>query len=184
MRIQHLPYVNQLSARALADIDLVVIHCTELPDMNMAREYGERILYPQSGTGNSGHWYIDEAGKIIEYVPAERIAHHVRGYNPRSIGIELSNPGRYPHWHDSRSQAMQTDYPSAQIDALLSLLNTLHDKLPALRWIAGHDQLDQERIPSSDDPAVLVQRKLDPGPHFPWQYVLERCRLERLPAVE
>ena len=57
-----LPYVPQLDRRPLAQVDLVVIHCTELPDLATAREYGERVLYPMSNTGNSGHfsaWRFD-----------------------------------------------------------------------------------------------------------------------------
>ena len=49
-------------------IDLVVLHCTELPDLDTARDYGERIQYPQSGTGNSGHFYIDRDGTIHQYL--------------------------------------------------------------------------------------------------------------------
>ena len=100
----------------------MVIHCTELPDLATAREYGERVLYAESGTGNSGHYYIDRDGRCHRYVAPDRIAHHVRGYNPRSIGIELVNSGRYPHWLDSRHQAMDEPYPDAQIDALIALL--------------------------------------------------------------
>ena len=96
IRLHPLPYVDALAARELAEIDTVVIHCTELPDLATARDYGERILYPASGTGNSGHYYIDRDGGIDEYVPPERIAHHTRGWNPRSIGIELVNIGRFP----------------------------------------------------------------------------------------
>ncbi|HET9191167.1 MAG TPA: N-acetylmuramoyl-L-alanine amidase, partial [Rudaea sp.] len=33
---QPLPYVARLEKRPLSAIDLVVIHCTELPDMQMA----------------------------------------------------------------------------------------------------------------------------------------------------
>ena len=130
--VQHLPYVDRLGRRAVEDIDLVVIHCTELPDMAMAREYGERILYPEAGTGAAGHWYVDRDGSITEYVPAERIAHHVRGWNPRSVGIELVNAGRYPHWYDSRHQAMTEPYPQIQVDALVALLRHLGDALPGL----------------------------------------------------
>src|SRR5690606_17820149 len=100
-----LPYVAQLEARSPAQVDLAVIHCTELPDLASGRAWGERVLYP-SGTGNSGHYYIDRDGTVLRYVPDERIAHHVRGHNARAIGIELVNTGRYPHWLDSRQQAM------------------------------------------------------------------------------
>ena len=62
-----LSYESRLARRTLRNIDMVVIHCTELPDMAMAREYGERVLY-DSGTGNSGHYYIDRNGSIQQYV--------------------------------------------------------------------------------------------------------------------
>ena len=178
---QPLPYVEQLDARDPARVDLVVIHCTELPDLATARAYGERALY-DSGTGNSGHYYIDRDGTVLRYVPEDRTAHHVRGFNPRSIGIELVNTGRFPHWLDSRHQAMDEAYPEAQVEALVALLNRLAGELPALRHIAGHEDLDRDQVPASDDPAVLVKRKLDPGPRFPWPRVLASVPLQRLLA--
>lgn len=165
---RHLSYTNLLAARSAETIDLAVIHCTELPDLASARAYGERIVYPESGTGNSGHYYIDRNGSVEEWVPAERISHHVRGYNERSVGIELVNLGRYPDWLDSRRQTMSEPYPPAQVEALAGLLRGLAGRLPSLRWIAGHDALDDAQVAASDDPALLVRRKLDPGPLFPW----------------
>ncbi|WP_222565051.1 N-acetylmuramoyl-L-alanine amidase [Novilysobacter antarcticus] len=176
-----LPYQQRLAARAQTSIDLVVIHCTELPDLAMAREYGERVLYPDSGTGNSGHYYIDRDGAIHQYVDLDRVAHHVRGYNERSIGIELVNRGRYPDWLDSRHQAMEEPYPQPQVDALLALLDWLRRALPSLRNIAGHEDLDTELAVASDDPDLQVPRKRDPGPQFPWAEVLTATSLERLP---
>src|SRR5690349_2752205 len=119
LRDRPLPYADRLAPRAPADIDLVVVHCTELPDLAMAREYGERVHY-DAGTGNSGHLYIDRDGRVERWVPYDRVAHHCRGYNPRSIGIELVNTGRWPDWFDSRRQAMTEPYPEAQIDALIA----------------------------------------------------------------
>lgn len=175
-----LPYVQRLETRPLAQVDLAVIHCTELPDLAAAREYGERVLYP-SGTGNSGHYYIDRDGSVLRYVPDDRIAHHVRGHNARAIGIELVNTGRYPHWLDSRHQAMDEPYPDAQIDALVALLHALALHLPNLRHVAGHEDLDRDTVPASDNAAVPVQRKRDPGPRFPWPRVLAGIPLQRLP---
>ena len=179
-RIEPLPYADALAARPAADIDLVVIHCTELPDLAMARQYGERVLYPASGTGNSGHYYIDRDGGIVEYVAPTRIAHHTRGYNPRSIGIELVNTGRYPHWLDSRQQAMEEAYTEAQIESLVALLGELRARFPSLAHIAGHEDLDLEEVEASDDPALKVRRKRDPGPNFPWARVLETVALQRI----
>jgi N-acetylmuramoyl-L-alanine amidase len=178
---QPLPYVDLLPERPAAAVELVVIHCTELPDLAIAREYGERVLHP-SGDGNSGHYYIDRDGAVYRYVPGTRVANHVRGHNPNSIGIELVNLGRYPHWWDSRQQQMTEPYGDAQITALRALLAELRRDFPNLRQIAGHEQLDTDLMPASDDPAIRIHRKLDPGPLFPWAEVLEACGLNR-PAV-
>lgn len=172
VRNRHLPYVGSLQARALSAVDLVVIHCTELPDLATAREYGERIRYPGTGTGNSGHFYVDRDGQIEEWAPIGRVAHHVRGFNARSVGIELVNRGRFPDWYHSERQSMTEAYTQAQIDALADLLAELRKRLTGLRWIAGHEALDRERIPASDRPDVMVRRKTDPGPRFPWSVVL------------
>jgi len=175
-----LPYHALLEARELSAIDLVVIHCTELPDMAMAREYGERVLHA-TGTGNSGHYYIDRDGSIHEYVPLERTANHTRGFNPRSVGIEIVNTGRYPNWYDSRFQSMEEPYTEEQIRALIDLLRALQTVLPELRFIAGHEQLDTGCIPATDDPAISLRRKCDPGPLFPWASVLTQIQLTPLP---
>ncbi|TVQ41119.1 MAG: N-acetylmuramoyl-L-alanine amidase [Wenzhouxiangella sp.] len=181
IRQRPLPYADCLQQRSPADIELVVIHATELPDLAMAREYGERIHYPGSGTGNSGHFYIDRDGSIEQWVPVDRVAHHVAGHNANSVGIELVNLGRYPHWLDSKHQRWQEQTTEAQIDALLMLLASLASDLPGLRWIAGHDQLDRREVSASDDASRLVFRKLDPGPEFPWTRVVAGSGLDRLP---
>lgn len=175
-----LPYVARLESRAVGAIDLVVVHCTELPDLAAARTHGERILYPASGTGNSGHWYIDRDGTTFRFVEPVRIAHHVHGCNARSVGIELVNRGRWPDWNDSRRQEFTEPYAPAQVDALIALLDALRTSLPGLRWIAAHEDLDRRREPASDDASILLPRRRDPGPLFPWPEVLARCRLPRL----
>lgn len=174
-----LPYEERLAERPLAQIDLVVIHCTELPDLATARDYGERVLY-DSGTGNSGHYYIDRDGTVHLFVRPARTANHTRGYNPRSVGIELVNTGRYPDWLDSRRQVMDEPYTEAQIAALVALLRSMKLELPALQLIAGHEDLDTAKVNASDDPDQQVFRKRDPGPQFPWPRVLEASGLERL----
>lgn len=175
---QPLPYVPLLPERSADAVEMVVIHCTELPDLAIAREYGERVIY-ESGAGASGHYYIDRDGSIYRYVPGTRVANHVRGHNPHSIGIELVNLGRYPEWWDSRRQTMTEPYPPAQLAALRSLLAELRQDFPRLQLIAGHEQLDTARLPATDDPTLDVPRKLDPGPLFPWSEVLEDSGLTR-----
>ena len=175
---QPLPYVERLALRRSADIDLVVIHCTELPDLATARRYGEQTRYA-SGTGNSGHYYIDYDGSVYRYVADERVAHHTRGYNERAIGVELANRGRWPDWLDSRHQRMDEPYTEAQIEGLLALLQQLRAEHASLRWVAGHEDLDTDEVAASDDAAQHVRRKRDPGPLFPWPR-LSASGLERL----
>ena len=179
-RYEPVPYAARLPPRDPTSIDLVVVHCTETPSLSSAREFGERVIYEEAGTGACGHYYIDRDGSLVCYVDPERIANHVRGWNPRSIGVEIVNTGRYPHWYDSHHQAMDEPYTEAQIVALLALLADLRMRFPALRFIAGHEDLDTARVEASDDPSQTVWRKRDPGPLFPWERVLAACGLERL----
>jgi N-acetylmuramoyl-L-alanine amidase len=173
-----LPYCSRLGVRRLDQIDLVVIHCTELPDLATARQYGERIHHAETQTGNSGHFYVERAGRVEQWVPLERSAHHVRGYNELSVGIELDNLGRYPDWFDSRCQDMDQAYTDIQIERLLALLEWLGAQLPKLAYISSHEVLDRTKVPSSDNPGTLVWRKRDPGPRFPWDEVLDQCELK------
>ncbi len=179
--IAPLPYEVRLQARTRDSITRIVIHCTETPDLASARQFGEQIHYP-SGTGNSGHFYIERDGRIHRYVSPDRIAHHVVGGNADSIGIELINTGRYPNWLDSRHQAMTEPYPDAQIAALIALLHQLRKQFPNLHEIAGHEDLDLRLQPASDNPDLQVARKRDPGPLFPWPQVLAASGLTRVGA--
>nr|WP_255590073.1 N-acetylmuramoyl-L-alanine amidase [Marinicella sp. NBU2979] len=155
---------------------MVVIHCTELPDLAMAREYAEKVLY-DSGTGNCGHYYVDRNGDVLQWVDPAFVAHHVKGHNLQSIGIELVNSGRYPDWHVSTAQTPSEPYPKQQIDGLVGLLQHLQLTLPNLKHVAGHEDLDQTRIPASDNPQVQIARKIDPGPLFPWHQVMPQINL-------
>ena len=172
--LQHLvPYHRNLEMRKTAALDLIVLHCTELPTLEMAREFGERILYPESQTGNSGHYYIDRDGKVIQYVEDDRTARHVIGHNASSIGIEIVNTGRYPHWFHSNSQTPTEPYTPEQIESLRNLLQLLKRRHPQVFKIARHSDLDVQEIPAEDNPEVRIRRKIDPGPLFPWDQIVQ-----------
>jgi N-acetylmuramoyl-L-alanine amidase len=174
-----LPYEARLDERPASAVDLVVVHCTELPDLKLAREFGEKVRY-EKGTGNSGHYYVDRDGSVFRFVADTRVANQTFGYNARSIGIELVNRGRYPYWNDTRHQQFTEPYTEEQIDSLRALLGKLRNDLPNLRYIAGHEDLDRRLEPAADDPATLLPRRQDPGPLFPWNQVLDGSGLERL----
>ena len=169
---QLLPYNDRLEKRDTRTLRTVVIHCTELPDLKEARLYGEKIMYPDSGTGVSGHFYIDRDGCVYRYVCEDRIAHHVIGHNSDSIGIELINRGRYPNWFDSNHQAPSEVYPEVQLSALKELLRYLKQTHPTIKELARHSDLDTQMIPAQNKPEVEIRRKIDPGPLFPWDDLL------------
>jgi len=174
-----LSYAQRLDSRRIEDINLFVVHCTELPDLAMARVYGEKVHYPEARTGNSGHFYIDRDGSIEQWVPLDRVAHHVRGFNPGSIGVELVNTGRYPDWFHSVNQKMSEPYPVPQFKALVALIDHLQTRLTGLEEIAGHEDLDTGMIASEDRPDTMIRRKLDPGPLFPWSRLMRKVSLHR-----
>ena len=171
-----LSYNNKLKSRDNSEVEMIVIHCTELPDIKTARIYGEKIHY-DSGTGNSGHYYIAKNGHTYQWVENNRIAHHVKDHNKNSIGIELDNLGRYPHWHQTNAQIMYDPYPDAQIQALIQLLLKLQKEIPTLKYITGHEDLDTRLIQSDNDPQIHIRRKMDPGKMFPWEQVMKKINL-------
>lgn len=175
-----LPYVERLQERSIDDIGLVVIHCTELPDLAMARVFGKKVHHQETGTGNCGHFYVDRDGTVEQWVPFDRVAHHVRGFNPQSIGIELVNNGRYPDWFHTQHQQMSEPYPERQIEALVALVNHLQLLLPGLERVAGHEDLDNSMVAADDRPELMIRRKLDPGIHFPWSMFMDKVSLQRI----
>jgi N-acetylmuramoyl-L-alanine amidase len=75
---------------------------------------------------------------------------------------------------------MKETYPDQQIHSLIQLLQNLLENLPGLNQVAGHEDLDTQKLPSDDDPDILIQRKLDPGPLFPWKTILNNTELKRV----
>ncbi len=138
-----------------AAIDHLIFHYTDLPSAAGAIALLQQA-YPQDPKREvSAHYVVDTDGTIFQLVPDHLCAWHAgqsywRGQtalNHRSIGIELVNPG-----HSWGLEA----FSAAQIATCLNLSQYLvhHHAIPAYN-IVGHSD-------------VAPQRKLDPGPHFPW----------------
>lgn len=162
-----LPYGEDLEHRSLSDITTVVFHCTELPTIEMTLEYALKEKY-ESGTGDSGHYYLDRDGTVWQYVELDRTAHHVRDRNHDTVGVEIVNTGRYPDWHHLDHQQMTEPYTEKQYKSCEELLARLMAVLPSLREVTRHSDLDGEWVPSTDCPELMVRRKVDPGPLFDW----------------
>ncbi|GAA2414458.1 N-acetylmuramoyl-L-alanine amidase [Actinomadura vinacea] len=156
---------RELPGRNREEVTTVVLHATETPDLETARELAE------NGDRVCGHLYIDRDGGVHQFVPADRVAAHVRGHNSRSIGIELVNRGRYPDHFHSRFQVPDEEFPAAQVEALKMVLQGLRQEFPALRELVRHSDLDQALVTAADDAGRTVRRRIDPGPRFPWREV-------------
>ncbi len=165
-----LPWYTNLEQRSLSNITAVVLHATEIPQLAAAWDYAMQSV-DEDGVGVCGHIYIDRDGACFRFVPFDRIANHARGYNKWSIGIELINAGRYPNHFDSRYQEPTEAFPESQINTLKVVLARLKKKCPNIVELVRHSDIDQEMVPSSDDPRREVRRRIDPGPKFPWEEV-------------
>lgn len=132
-------------------IDILVMHYT---GMRTAEEALERMCDPTAKV--SAHYCIDTDGTIIRLVPEDKCAWHAgasywRGFqnvNPRSIGIELVNPGH---------EFGYVPFPEVQMTALILLSSAVirRHSIPK-RNIVGHSD-------------IAPSRKQDPGELFDWK---------------
>ena len=122
----------------------------------------QRSLEILKGDGVSSHYLIGEApATIYRLVDEDRRAWHAGDsqwngrtwLNSSSIGIELVNRG----YIESGNGRLWYPYSDEQIDALIVLLKDImqrHSLQPGA--IIGHSD-------------IAPQRKVDPGPLFPWK---------------
>ncbi len=114
----------------------------------------------------SSHYLVrDNPVKIYQLVQENRRAYHAgdsswKGQtllNAASIGIEIQNLG------DTKGPdgIVYHDYPKAQIDAVIELVKAI---------VARHE-IRADRILGHSD--IAPQRKVDPGPTFPWKRFAE-----------
>lgn len=110
----------------------------------------------------SSHYLVrDRPPTIYRLVDDNRRAFHAGAsswqgntqLNAASIGIELVNLG----YQETPQGAVWFDYPPQQIDAVIELLKKL----------VGEHDIRPDRILGHSD--IAPQRKVDPGPKFPWK---------------
>ncbi len=106
------------------------------------------------------HYMIGRDGALRRSIPEDEVGHHVFFYSERSIAIELVNDG------DGRDP-----FPAVQIDALVALLQDITKRRGIARaGVKRHSDLDQGVLPCDRN----QRRKVDPGPLFPFEAVLDR----------
>ena len=141
-------------------VRFLVMHYTEIDEA--------RSLAVLTGDEVSVHYVVPDAPRIrdgepvvYQLVPEDKRAWHAgQSYwqgatelNASSIGIENVNLGPV----DTPSGRAWQPYPPAQIDALVKLSRDIVERygIPPTR-IVGHSD-------------IAPQRKIDPGPLFPWR---------------
>ncbi len=166
------------SANQNSRVSIIVIHHTAI-DFDKSL----RTLTEPSSRPVSAHYLIPEPDdrsyrrsqlKVLRLVDEDRRAWHAgtsywagkSGLNDQSIGIELVNTS----WcHASATQldantgapnrfCFFPDFPDGQIALLVELLEEILERHPDIRptHIVGHSD-------------IAPDRKVDPGPRFPWQ---------------
>lgn len=124
----------------------------------------ERSLRTLTEGEVSAHYLVSDETppRILRLVDESRRAWHAglsswqqhAGLNASSIGIEIVNPGLVERADGSRAFA---PYPRAQIDAVTALVKDI---------VQRHAIRPEHVLGHSD---IAPQRRLDPGPAFPWQ---------------
>lgn len=150
------PYVDRSIAAKSQDsrVKFLVVHYTEGNFAGSLKTLTEGAV--------SSHYLVEESeGEIYGLVDEERRAYHAglsswKGQNQlnySSIGIEIVNSGL----KDTPEGKTWFDYPEKQIASLIRLMKQI---------VARHDIKPENILGHSD---IAPQRKIDPGPRFPWR---------------
>jgi N-acetylmuramoyl-L-alanine amidase len=129
--------------------------------------------------GLSAHALITPDGTVVRCVPSSQRAYHAKGFNDRSVGVELLVPGAHDEATLARTVGWDlkawapaatrpTDpYTEAQYDALRWWLRAEREAAAS----AGHPALTRHDV-------LSPERKFDPGPVFDWTRVLAAYELD------
>ena len=166
------------SANQNSRVSIIVIHFT-------TSDFDDSLYVLTQPTSRpvSSHYLIPEPGdptygrsslKTFQLVDESRRAWHAgdsywagkSGLNDQSIGIELVNRSwchASTEWADPESGrpdrlCFYPDFPDGQIELLVELLEDILERHPDVQptHIIGHSD-------------IAPNRKVDPGPRFPWQ---------------
>ena len=176
-----LRFVDVGSENQSGRVDYVIVHYTSV-------DFAEslRLLTQRTERRVSSHYLVPERGdrsyphrrlKVYRLVDEHRRAWHAgysywRGHtdlNSRSIGIEVVNRAECVAdnpvlvMEDPKSFCEFPPYDSEQIELVIDLM---------LDILQRHPNIDPVNILAHSD--VAIERKLDPGPAFPWRQLYDR----------
>ena len=134
--------LQKYSAKRSNDVvDRVKLHHTGSLDAESAIKTLEQ-------RGLSVHYLIERDGTIYYLVDEGRIAYHAKGWNSRSIGIEIVNTGY-----------ISMQYTEQQYTAIKNLIDDIITRWPSLK-------MDNEHIIAHYQ--ATDSGKWDPSPNFDW----------------
>ena len=137
-------------------IKYILIHYTNL---SSTKESLKHLVDKKNKV--SSHYLVDPQGKIYSLVEEKNIAWHAgisnwkkdKNLNKNSIGIELQNTGLAGNYEK---------FSNMQILALVKLIKMIQLKYRVLNSnVLGHSDISPDR-------------KIDPGPKFPWRRLYNR----------
>ncbi|MGH1449313.1 MAG: N-acetylmuramoyl-L-alanine amidase [Pseudomonadaceae bacterium] len=125
----------------------------------------DRALQHLTRGAVSSHYLISEEPVVYRLVDENRRAWHAGDsswqgrtwLNGSSVGIEIVHPG----YSDTPEGRVWHPWPAEQVDPLI----------PLLQDILKRHQLSPDRVLGHSD--VAPQRKVDPGPLFPWRQLAQ-----------
>ena len=156
MKIFFLKQSPNFEERKRRKIKYILIHYTNLPSTKISLKH---LITKKNKV--SSHYLIDPKGKTYSLVEDKNIAWHAgisnwkkdKNLNKNSIGIELQNTGLAGKYEK---------FSNTQILALEKLIKILQFKYRVSSSnILGHSD-------------IAPDRKIDPGPKFPWRRLFNR----------
>lgn len=143
--------------RRTLPINIIVLHYTGAP-------FRESLNTLTNGHGKhrvSSHYLIDKDGLVYRLVDESKRAWHagvsrwrgITDVNSASIGIEIVNKGQ-------RADGTFEPFTPEQIEAATELCLDLQSRYD-IQSVVGHSD-------------IAPQRKIDPGPCFPWTWLSTR----------
>lgn len=169
------PYENNYDPDRVIEPKYLVMHVTTGTQMKSTVNW---FKSPTSGV--SAHLLIGRDGRVIQFVPFDRMAYHCgygyweeeKGMNRYAIGIELDNAAKLSklnggwhkrgtridnvkevrHWKSYRDWGWE-DFPKEQLEVAFEIAKQLVEEYN-LKDIIGHDR-------------VNLKSRMDPGPCFP-----------------
>ena len=146
-------------------VQFLVIHFT-------SEDFPNSLRVLTQGQVSSHYLVRDDPPTVYRLVDESRRAWHAglsswQGYtqiNAASIGIEIVNRGfDYGMWHE---------YPKEQVDAVVELVKD----------IVKRHAIRPDRVVAHSD--IAPQRKVDPGPRFPWKRLADEGLIRWPDAAE